>query len=193
MLKPPKSSATGAFSARTPPLATTWRDPWQPEFVGTLVFVLRDQEVLLIHKKTGHGQGKINAPGGKLEARERVAECAVRETREEVGLQITDLVCRAELRFVEQQGPQWLGYAFTTRNFSGQPGETPEAKPFWCPQADVPYARMWDDDRIWLPQILAQEQCGGDVLLVADLLFRDGCLLEHKLCSADRAAAALEI
>ncbi|MEC9132535.1 MAG: hypothetical protein VX853_01135, partial [Pseudomonadota bacterium] len=73
MLKPPKSSATGAFSARTPPLATTWRDPWQPEFVGTLVFVLRDQEVLLIHKKTGHGQGKINAPGGKLEARERVA------------------------------------------------------------------------------------------------------------------------
>ena len=52
---------------------------------------------------------------------------------------------------------------------------------------------MWDDDRIWLPQILAQEQCGGDVLLVADLLFRDGCLLQHKLCSADRAAAALEI
>ena len=79
--------------------------------------MLRDQEVLLIHKKTGHGQGKINAPGGKLEAGESVAECAVRETREEVGLQVKDLVCRAELRFVEQQGAQWLGYAFTTRNF----------------------------------------------------------------------------
>ena len=76
------------------------------------MFVLRDDEVLLIHKKTGHGQGKINAPGGKLEAAESVAECATREVREEVGLEVTDLVCRAEMRFVEQQGPQWLGYAY---------------------------------------------------------------------------------
>lgn len=174
-------------------LATTWRDPWQPEFVGTLVFVLRDDEVLLIHKKTGHGQGKINAPGGKLEAAESVAECATREVREEVGLEVTDLMCRAEMRFVEQQGPQWLGYAFTTRSFTGQPAETPEAKPFWSLQADIPYPQMWDDDRIWLPQILAQEQCGEETLLITDLLFRDGRMLQHISRSASRTDAALEI
>ena len=32
-------------------------------------------------------------------------------------------------------------------------------------QADIPYPQMWDDDRIWLPQVLAQEQCGEETLL----------------------------
>ena len=174
-------------------LATTWQDRWQPEFVGTLVFVLRDEEVLLIHKKTGHGAGKINAPGGKLESSEAVVACAAREVREEVGLKVEELVCRAELRFVEQQGPLWLGYAFTTRSFSGLPEESAEALPFWCRLSDIPYAKMWEDDRIWLPQVLAQEQNGGDRLLIADLLFRQGRLLEHVLDDSGCVAPVLEI
>jgi 8-oxo-dGTP diphosphatase len=174
-------------------LATSWQDPWQPEYVGTLVFVLHNDEVLLIHKKTGHGQGKVNAPGGKLEHGERLSVCAARETSEEVGIEVTDLVCRAELRFVEQQGPQWLGYAFTTRAYSGTPIETAEANPFWCRQADIPYARMWDDDRIWLPQILAQESRGEAGFLIADLLFRGGRLLEHVSYEGNRLKTAIEV
>ena len=52
------------------PIATTWQQHWQPDLIGTLVFVLSNDDVLLIHKKTGHGQGKISAPGGKLESGE---------------------------------------------------------------------------------------------------------------------------
>ena len=28
--------------------------------------------------------------------------------------------------------------------------------PFWCDEASVPYGRMWSDDRIWLPLMLAR-------------------------------------
>ena len=66
-------------------LATTWQKHWQPDLIGTLVFVLRNDEVLLIHKKTGHGRGKISAPGGKLEPGEQVAACAAREYKKKSG------------------------------------------------------------------------------------------------------------
>ena len=175
------------------PIATTWQQHWQPDLIGTLVFVLSNDDVLLIHKKTGHGQGKISAPGGKLESGEGIAECAARELQEEVGIQSGNLVCRAELRFVEQQGPQWLGYAFTTREFTGVPTQSLEADPFWCRRADIPYDRMWDDDRLWLPLILAQEQRQENGILIADLLFREGRLLDHVIDSSRRLAPALEV
>ena len=174
-------------------LATTWQKHWQPDLIGTLVFVLRNDEVLLIHKKTGHGRGKISAPGGKLEPGEQVAACAAREVQEEVGVQPVNLVCRAELRFVEECGAQWLGYAYTTREFSGDPRRTLEADPFWCRRVEIPYDRMWDDDRLWLPLILAQEQRQERELLVADLLFREGCLLDHVIDESSRLTSALEI
>ena len=40
---------------------------------------------------------------------------------------------------------------------------------------------MWDDDRLWLPLILAQEQRQQNGVLIADLLFREGRLLDYVL------------
>ena len=39
---------------------------WQPNMLSSLVFICKNNEVLLIKKKTGLGAGKINAPGGKI-------------------------------------------------------------------------------------------------------------------------------
>ncbi len=162
--------------ARLNTFDTTWVKGWQPEFVGTLVFVRSAGEVLLIRKKTGHGAGKINGPGGKLAIGETAFECAVREVREEVGLELHDPVCLAELRFVERNGPQWLGFAFVAETFTGNPVETREADPFWCAIDAIPYDDMWPDDAIWLPRILAPDAC----LEVSNYLFDDGKLLHHE-------------
>src|SRR5205814_3215392 len=59
---------------------------WTPRDRATLLFVIRTGEVLLIRKKRGLGAGKINAPGGRLEAGESPAQGAVREVQEEVGV-----------------------------------------------------------------------------------------------------------
>lgn len=165
-----------------PLIDTRWQAHWRPQFIGTLLFVCRAGEVLLIHKKTGHGAGRINAPGGKLEPGEGIVACAVRETYEEVGVRVREARVGMELRFVERSGPQWLGFALTAHDFSGTPTETREAKPFWCPIEEIPYARMWPDDAIWLPQLLANPLAPPRV---ADFLFDDERLLEHEFVECE--------
>ena len=98
--------------------------------------------------------GKVNGAGGKLEAGETLKACAIRELAEETGLIIRDAHCRAELRFVDQKGPQWLGYVFVTDSWSGNLEQTNEADPFWVEVDQIPYNQMWPDDAIWLPKFL---------------------------------------
>ena len=57
---------------------------WVPTEKATLLFVLRDGQVLLIHKKTGLGAGKINGPGGRIDPGETPRQCAIREVQEEL-------------------------------------------------------------------------------------------------------------
>lgn len=59
--------------------------------VGVGVIVIRDSKVLLGKRKNSHGEGTWNFPGGHLEFNEEVSECAKRETKEETGLEITNL------------------------------------------------------------------------------------------------------
>src|SRR5678815_2859529 len=59
---------------------------WQPRERANLCFIVKDGRVLLIRKKRGLGAGKINGPGGKLEAGETARAAAVREVQEEIGV-----------------------------------------------------------------------------------------------------------
>ena len=115
------------------------------------MFCHTDREVLLIRKKRGHGAGGINGPGGKLDPGEGARACAIRETYEETGIRVGHTHCEIELRFVDQKGAQWLGFAFSSCDFSGTLVETQEAVPFWCSLNAIPYEEMWPDDAIWLP------------------------------------------
>lgn len=56
--------------------------------VGVGVIVVRDHKVLLGKRKNAHGEGDWNFPGGHLEFGEEVIDCAVRETKEETGLDL---------------------------------------------------------------------------------------------------------
>ena len=182
---------------------TTWWPNWQPDLIGTLVFVVRGKEVLLIEKKTGHGAGKINGPGGKLQQGETIPECAAREVAEEVGLRVENLRCLAELRFVDcihssidgkatkpnkavtlTPNNQWLGFAFVTQDFSGHVEESVEAKPFWCPITQIPYDKMWADDAIWLPRILSWESR----FEISNYYFVDGELKQHEFVNGPAMA-----
>lgn len=124
---------------------------------ATLMFLCDRQRVLLIRKRRGHGAGLVNAPGGKLEPGETPLACAVRETREEVGVEVDPGAVRelGELRFLDVDGSRIRGWAFRADRFHGTPATTPEAIPFWAPMAAIPYASMWPGDRFWLPWVLA--------------------------------------
>lgn len=59
--------------------------------VGLGVIVMRDDKVLLGKRKNSHGDGTWNFPGGHLEMNESISNCAIRETKEETGLDISNL------------------------------------------------------------------------------------------------------
>ena len=134
---------------------------WRPDLLTTLVFIRRQQQVLLIHKKTGLGAGKILGPGGKLEPLETPLACAIRETEEELKITPHDLQPMAELFFHDLAHPKIKVYVYVTDHFTGTPTETREAAPLWCPIQDLPLDQMWADDQFWLPQILQNEPIRG--------------------------------
>lgn len=133
---------------------TDFPDQWQPNMVANLVFLTREDEVLLIHKKTGLGAGKINGPGGKLEAGETAHEAAMREVEEELCIVPHEIFEMGELHFDFVDGLRLHCTVFRGQGFDGIPTETREAKPEWFRFAEVPYEKMWADDRHWLPQML---------------------------------------
>jgi 8-oxo-dGTP diphosphatase len=59
--------------------------------VGVGVIVTQGDRVLLLERKSVHGQGTWSTPGGHLEYGESPEECAVRETKEETNVDISDV------------------------------------------------------------------------------------------------------
>ncbi|NIP19117.1 MAG: NUDIX domain-containing protein [Xanthomonadales bacterium] len=127
---------------------------WQAKDPATLVFVIRDGQVLLIRKKRGLGNGKVNGPGGKLDPGEDAVQCATRECHEELGIHVRNLECMGEHRFQFVDGYSIHCWVFRTFDFEGEAVETPEAVPLWTSLDEIPYGEMWEDDRIWLPLVI---------------------------------------
>jgi 8-oxo-dGTP diphosphatase len=122
----------------------------------------RGREVLLGHKKTGLGLGKIVGLGGHVEPGESPAEAAAREVKEESGIHVSvgSMTELAHVRFLFPARPSWDMdvVVFASAAWSGEAAETDEISPRWFPVAALPFDRMWDDARQWLPRVLAGER-----------------------------------
>ncbi len=127
---------------------------WDGAVKATLMFVVKEGRILLIEKKRGHGEGKVNGPGGKIDPGETPLECAVRETEEELHISVKDARKVGELWFQMSDYPSILCHVFMAGEYVGTPTETEEAVPLWTPLDEIPYDRMWEDDRHWLPLML---------------------------------------
>jgi len=135
-----------------------------------LLFVIRDGEILLIHKKRGLGAGKINGPGGHIEPGETPQQCAVREVQEELCVTPSGVRACGELRFQFTDGFALHGYVFAASDCDGEPQETAEAIPLWTPLDAIPYEKMWADDYLWIPLMLRGARFEGRFLFDGDKL-----------------------
>ncbi len=121
----------------------------------TLCLLKKDKQILLGLKKRGFGVNRWNGFGGKVEKGETIQEAAIRETLEEVKVKISDLQEVGLMYFEFAGDPEILEvHVFKSENWSGQPTETEEMKPQWFDIDNIPYDKMWDDDRYWFPWFL---------------------------------------
>lgn len=148
---------------------------WKATDQATLVFVTDSARVLLMHKKRGLGAGKINAPGGRLEAGETPLAGAIREVQEELCVTPAALEKHGELSFQFVDGYSIFVHVFRASTFSGVPTETGEARPLWTSIDRIPYASMWQDDALWVPLLLESKYFSGRFLFDRELM------LDHEL------------
>ncbi len=150
----------------------------------TLAFLIRENQILLAMKKRGFGAGKWNGCGGKIEEgkRESIDEAMIREIKEEIGVKPLAYKQRAVLKFLFYDAPEdqnWNQecHVFLIDKWQGKPKESEEMKPQWVPISKIPYAKMWIDDSLWLPKVLAGKN------LKAEFVFdsKGEKILKHKI------------
>lgn len=149
---------------------------WEPTERCVLTYLFDGDRVLLIEKKRGMGTGYYNAPGGHIELEETKLEAAIRETKEETGLEVSDLKEVGTLYFQFKDGIRMIGYVFFAYSYTGEIiDECDETRPFWCNVKDINYSMMWEDDKLWLPMAMAGKHFEGY------FVFDDRTMLDSKI------------
>jgi 8-oxo-dGTP pyrophosphatase MutT (NUDIX family) len=120
----------------------------------------RGARLLLKLATRGISRGKWNGLGGKIESGETPMQCAVRECYEESGLLVSRLFRHGVLRFALARG-SIVVHLFSTCEYSGRLKQSEEGRLRWFRLSELPYSRMWDDDRYWIPLMISRVRFDG--------------------------------
>lgn len=113
-------------------------------------------------KKRGFGAGRWNGFGGKLQEQETVEMAAIRELKEEAGIEALEITRVGILDFEYLLDQKILEtHIFIVKKFRGEPQETEEMKPQWFDVNKIPFSEMWSDDAYWLPLLLKGKKFKG--------------------------------
>ncbi len=123
----------------------------------TLCLLKRNNEILLAMKKRGFGEGKYNGVGGKIENNESPEQAMIRETEEEIKVTPIKYEKVGEIEFDEfykENKQRLVFHLYLVYEWSGNPTESEEMSPKWFDINNIPYDKMFPDDKYWLPLIL---------------------------------------
>lgn len=134
---------------------------------ATLVLVFDDKEnIVLCMKKRWFWSWLYNWAGWKVEAWETILEAASRELMEETTIDIKPewLTPRWVFHFFFLEKPEWNMdvHLFTAHNYTWDFEETEEMKPELFKISEIPFEKMWPDDAIWMPRVIAWENVEYD-------------------------------
>ncbi len=138
------------------------------EITATLLYLIKNDKVLLAMKKRGFGAGRFNGVGGKPKTGESIEQTLVRESKEEIRVTPTEFEKVAELTFDEyfKGEPAVMHvHVFTATKWTGTPTESEEMSPKWFAKDKLPYDMMWPSDTLWFPQVVSGKKINAYIEL----------------------------
>lgn len=147
----------------------------------TLCVIYQNHKILLGMKKRGFGAGRWNGFGGKVSDEETIEDAAEREVQEEAGIEVKDMDKVGIIDFEFKGNPEILQvHIFRADDFSGEPTESEEMKPQWFQINEIPFDKMWPDDKYWLPLSLDGKKFKGKFLYG-----EKDVIIEHELIEVE--------
>lgn len=126
----------------------------------SLCYIEQDNKYLMLHrvtKENDENKDKWIGIGGKFEDGESPEECALREIKEETGLDAEDLEYRGIVTFVsDEYGTEYM-HLFKCTDFSGEIRECDEGVLEWIDKTKLFTLEMWEGDMIFL-RLLDEER-----------------------------------
>ncbi len=122
----------------------------------SLCYIEQDEKYLMLHrvtKKDDENKDKWIGIGGKFENGESPEECALREIKEETGLDALNLHYRGIVTFVSDIYPAEYMHLFTCNSFKGEIKECDEGVLEWIGKKDLFSLELWEGDKIFLELI----------------------------------------
>jgi len=150
--------------------------------LATLCYVkdLKNNKTLMLYrnkKENDYHEGKWNGLGGKLEKGESPEECAVRELKEEAGLDVKNPTLKGIITFPDFDGvDDWYVFIFTITEYSGKIIDSPEGKLEWIPNDKLTSLNLWDGDKIFLGWL------GKDKFFSAKFNYENGKFKDYETC-----------
>lgn len=92
--------------------------------IGVGVMIMRDNKVLLGLRQGSHGAGEWSFPGGHLEWGESIFQTAIRESKEECGLDVSDLELISvadEMRYLKSDDKHYINIGVKANPSVGEP------------------------------------------------------------------------
>lgn len=126
----------------------------------TLWVIVKDNKIFLWEKMKGFAKWVLNWIWWKREWNESMWECMKREAYEEIWINIVkqEDVWIMHFNFNDKPELNLVVYIYNILEYTWNIIESVEIKPFWFNLNDIPYNRMWEFDKYWLPRILNWEK-----------------------------------
>ena len=103
-------------------------------------------------KENDYHEGKWNGLGGKFEAGESPEDCAIREMKEETGLDVKSPIMKGFITFPNFDGvDDWYVFVFVFKEFEGELIDSPEGHLEWINNDKLTELNLWEGDKIFLP------------------------------------------
>ena len=124
--------------------------------LATMVYCIKDGDVLLMLRNKKPNLGLWVGPGGKLEPGESPYDCAKRELYEETGLEVNNLYFRGLITEISPRPDwQWLMFLYVATEFSGTIVEDKrEGRLSWCALSEVMQLPIPEADSVFFQKVI---------------------------------------